>query len=61
MQESFNSLFSVQSNYIQALFEESPNKKELSKKIKEANKKKEQEEKLELKKKKDLQKMKFEK
>ena len=41
---------------LESLYEDSPYKKNLSKKIKEAKKKKEQEEKLELKKKKDLQK-----
>ena len=41
---------------LESLYEDSPYKKNLSKKIKEAKKKKEQEEKLELKKKKDLEK-----
>jgi RNA polymerase primary sigma factor len=41
---------------LESLYEDSPYKKNLSKKIKEAKKKKEQEEKIELKKKKDLQK-----
>ncbi len=41
---------------LESLYEDSPYKKNLSKKIKEAKKKKEQEEKLELKRKKDLQK-----
>ena len=41
---------------LESLYEDSPYKKNLSKKIKEAKKKKEQDEKLELKKKKDLQK-----
>ncbi len=40
---------------LESLFEESPNKKELSKKIKEAKKKKEQEEKEELRKRRDLE------